>query len=464
MPRRLFVLSLLCALVFAQDDDGAAELARARARVRDLETDIQKLIDAVSPAVGAVSNYAAQYDAATGKVSMRMRSLGSGVLVDARGFLLTNVHVVAGAGHLTVTLPDGVRYPAVLFADTSEGAVKGDIALVKLRGKKRFPFVSWRDGNAAKLKPGAFVFAMGNPHGHALDGTPVVTMGIVSGQGRAAAETGYLYIDSLQTDAEINPGNSGGPLFDAKGRFVGINGLMNSRQGRSNSGVGFAIPVNQIRLFMRKLLKDEGGGVGYGFHGLTRVETATNVRGGGARVKAVVARSPADAAGIEKDDVITKVLGKRVKNRTEFINLIGKQPEGKIVAVTYKRGRSTKVAKFRLANYNAFLKETGRERKRTGPLPVGQRGYLGVEWKKAADGVEVTIVHPAGGAAKAGVRVGDVITVVDGIEVKNGAGLSALLAVHEPDERLKIKVRRRTSSRSMKITLCDAATQAGLLE
>ena len=468
MPRRLPLIVLLLGALVAADETAdqaraAAQLAKARERVRDLETDIQKLIDKVSPAVGAVSNFTTLFDAATGKVSMRMRSMGSGLVIDPRGFLLTNVHVVTGAGHLTVTLPDGVRYPAVLYADTSEGAVKGDIALVKLQGKKRFPFVSWTDGDATKLKTGAFVFAMGNPHGHALDGTPVVTMGIVSGQGRAAAETGYLYIDSLQTDAEINPGNSGGPLFDSKGRFVGINGLMNSRQGRSNSGVGFAIPVNQVRLFMRKLLKDEGGGVGYGFHGLLRVDTA-NIRGGGALVTRIMQRSPAEDAGMRRGDVVIKVLGKRVRNRTEFINLIGKQPEGKMVSVSYKRGRATKAAKFRLANYNDFLKEIGRERKRTGPLPLGQRGYLGVEWKAATDGVEVTLVQPGTSAAKVGVRVGDVIFAVGDNAVANSAGLVSRLETREPGERLKVKVRRRSASRTFKVTLCDAATQAGLLE
>jgi S1-C subfamily serine protease len=134
----------LFALAGVVHPDEAEDLAKARERIRDLETDIQELIDKVSPAVGAVMNYAAHLNPATGQVRVTPRSLGSGLVVDPRGFLLTNVHVVAGAGHLTVTLPDGVAYPAVLYADTSEGAVKGDIAVVKLRGKKRFPSCSPR--------------------------------------------------------------------------------------------------------------------------------------------------------------------------------------------------------------------------------------------------------------------------------------------------------------------------------
>jgi S1-C subfamily serine protease len=323
MARVLAAALILAAFARAGDDD----LEKARQRVRGLESDIQALIDDVSPAVGAVMNYGARFDPKTGKMVMQPRSMGSGTIVDPRGFFLTNVHVIAGAGYLTVALNDGKRYPAALYADTSKGQVKGDIALLKLRGKKRFPHVSWTDGDATKLEPGSFVFAMGNPHGHALDGTPVVTLGIISGKGRAAAEAGYLYIDSVQTDAEINPGNSGGPLFDARGRFVGINGLMQSRQGRSNSGIGFAIPVNQVRLFMRKLLKDEGGGVGYGFHGLTLQSVPT----GGAMVTRIVNASPAAKAGLRKGDIVRKVNGKLVKNRTDFVNNVGKLPAGKSV-------------------------------------------------------------------------------------------------------------------------------------
>ncbi|MHC4953558.1 MAG: trypsin-like peptidase domain-containing protein [Planctomycetota bacterium] len=460
MPRAFLGLLLLALVVHA---DEAEDLAKARARVRALETDLQALIDKVSPSVGAIVNYSAAFDPATGKVAMRPRSLGSGTVVDPRGFVLTNVHVIQGAGYLTVTLPDGVRYPAVFYADTSEGAVKGDIAVIKMRGKKRFPAVSWNDGKASKLEPGAFVLAMGNPHGHALDGQPVVTMGIVSGKGRAAAETGYLYIDSLQTDAEINPGNSGGPLFDSRGRFVGINGLMNSRQGRSNSGVGFAIPVDQVRLFMRKLLKDEGGGVGYGFHGLTHVATS-GIKGGGAVVQRLVARSPAAEAGMRTGDIVVKVGRSRVRNRTEFVNLIGKLPEGKSVSVSYKRGRAMKVARFKLANYNEFLEEIGRKRKPSGPRPVNLRGYLGAEWKKTKDGVALTTIQPLTGAEKAKLREGDVIVSLDGKPVSNPVDLASILMTSEPDQRVKLKILRSGRPRTLSVELCDAAGQAGMLD
>ena len=455
MVRLLSLLLVLAALARADDDD----LEKARERVRELEGDIQSLIDEVAPAVGAVTNYAAAYDANTGKMAMQPRSLGSGTVVDPRGFFLTNVHVIAGAGYLTVALNDGKRYPAELFADTSQGQVKGDIALLKLRGRKRFPFVSWTAGDAEKLEPGSFVFAMGNPHGHALDGTPVVTLGIISGTGRAAAEAGYLYVDSIQTDAEINPGNSGGPLFDARGRFVGINGLMASRQGRSNSGIGFAIPVNQVRLFMRQLLRDEGGGVGYGFHGLT----LGTEESGGAVVEKVFARSPAAEAGMQQGDVIRKVNGKAVNNRTDFVNTVGKLPAGKRVVILYRRGRGTKSAKFRLADFGEFMAETGQKRVSNQPLPLHQRGYLGIEWKAVAGpAVEITAVQEGSGAEDAGLQVGDVLAEIEDTPVPTPETIEQLLARSEPDARIKVTVRRDKRPRNFRVILCDAATQAGL--
>lgn len=455
MVRRLVLLFLLLAPLVLADE---TKLEDARKRVRALETDIQELIDRVSPAVGAVTNYTARFDIKTGKVSMAPRSLGSGTVVDPRGFFLTNVHVIEGAGYLTVALNDGRRYPATLYADTSKGQVKGDIALLKLRGKKRFPFVRWTDGDAKKLEPGSFVFAMGNPHGHALDGTPVVTMGIISGKGRAAAEAGYLYVDSVQTDAEINPGNSGGPLFDIKGRFVGINGLMSSRQGRSNSGVGFAIPVNQIRLFMRKLLKVEGGGVAYGFHGLT-VKTD---RDGGAIVSDVVNGSPAQKAGIRRGDVVSKVKGKRVNNRTEFVNIVAQLPEGASVSISFRRGRSSKTVRVKLANYQEFLASAGRV-PRAGPRPIHERGYLGVEWKAVgSDIIEITSIQTGSGAADTRLEVGDQIVEVDGRGVATPKALVDVLASREPDEKIKLTVLHGKKKRTLRLVLCDAAMQAGL--
>ena len=454
MQRRLPVL-LLLAVVSAQD----ADLTKARERLGALEAEVMKTIDKSAPAVGAVLNYRAVIDPKTGQVAMRPRSQGSGVVITRDGFFLTNVHVIEGAGHLTVTLPGNLTCRAVLFADTSEGKVKGDIALLKLTHPegKRFDYVDWRAGKPRYLKPGSFVFAMGNPHGHARDGTPVVTMGIVSGKGRSAAETGYLYIDSIQTDAEINPGNSGGPLFDSRGNFIGINGLMASRAGRSNSGVGFAIPIDQVRLFLKKLLKDEGGGVGYGFHGL-HVSSTPDEKG--VTVTRVDRRSPAEEAGLRTQDVIRRVNGKRVKNRSEFVNIVGKLPEGAAVSVAYRRKRRAKSARFKLIAYSKYLEATGRTPTRRGPLPLAERGYLGFEWTASRAGLTITRVVPESGADQAGLKVGDIVEEVDGVAVVDPKKMLLRLARYAVDERVSVLV--KDGKKPILVKLCDAALAAGM--
>jgi serine protease Do len=458
MQRRLLLATVLLAtLALAEEDE---DLVRAREKIHALEGDIQQVIDKAAPAVGAVVNHTATLDVKTGKVVVRPRSLGSGVVISRDGFLLTNVHVVEGAGYLSVALPGGLHCSAVLYADTASGKVKGDIALLKLRHPDggRFEYADWRAGQPRRLKPGSFVFAMGNPHGHALDGTPVVTMGIISGKGRAAAETGYLYVDSLQTDAEINPGNSGGPLFDSRGHLVGINGLMSSRAGRSNSGVGFAIPIDQIRLFLKKLFKDEGGGIGYGYHGL-EVVSAKGEKG--ALVRRVDRNSPAEKAGLRKGDIVHRVNRKKVNNRSDFVNLVGKLPEGKFVSISYRRDRRGKSARFKLVSYSEYLASIGRSRTRSGPLPTNERGFLGFEYVAGRTGLRITKVMPNTGAEKLGLRKNDVVEELDGSPVGAPTELWKRLATRASEEVVSIVYLRGPARKKGKLVLCDPAAAAG---
>jgi len=461
MARLATCLLLLSVLAWAGDPE---DLARAKERLRALEADIFKTIARASPSVGAVVNHAALLDVKTGRVIVRPRSLGSGVVITRDGFLLTNVHVVEGAGYLTVTLPGGLRCTAVLHADTSEGKVKGDIALLKLKHPegKKFPFSDWRAGKPNLLRPGSFVFAMGNPHGHALDGTPVITMGVLSGKGRAASDTGYLYVDSLQTDAEINPGNSGGPLFDVRGRLIGINGLLRSTTGRSHSGVGFAIPIDQIRLFLRRLIKDEGGGVGYGFHGLLVV---SNGGESGARVARIERGSPAAKVGMAPGDVVVRVNRKKVANRSDFMNLVGKLPEGKYINVAYRRKKRSKSARFKLIAYADYLESVGRTSRRKGPLPANERGYLGFQYTVGRGGWTVKKVMAKTGAQKLGLKVGDLVTEIDGAPPGDVKELWKRLAVRAADEVVFVRYKRTgVGEKRGKLVLCGAAEAAGLGE
>jgi len=445
------VALLLLAVAAAGQED---PLAPSRARVRAFEAEMEAVIAKVAPAVGAITNYMALFNEKTGQVAVTPRSMGSGLVVTQDGYMLTNVHVVEGAGYLTVALPGGV-YPARLHADTSQGAVKGDIALIKLGGETRFPFVDWRVGDSKNLEPGTFVLALGNPHGLALDGTPMASLGIVSGSGRAAAETGFLYVDVIQTDAEINPGNSGGPLFDMEGHFLGINGLMSSRQGRSNSGVGFSIPVDQIRLFMKTLLK-EGETTGYGFHG---IEVASTDDESGARVIGVRGGSPADEAGLRPNDVITKVKGETVKNRTDFVNTMDRLPVKTLVPITFRRGRNTKTAKFRLVSFDEWRESVGKAAPQK-PLPLSERGFLGAEWVDEPTGVRLARVVAGAAADRGKLLAGDVILSVEKTDVPNVKALVECLAMIPSGTKVKVGYERDGRKRDAVLQLSTVAEAA----
>src|SRR3954451_4150519 len=207
-------------------------------RLKEVEEKRVAVIDKVRPSVVAIFGRGGQGG-------------GSGVLIDADGYALTNFHVTAGAGNvMKCGLPDGVLYDAVLV-----GLDKvGDVALIKLLPKKpgqKFPFTKM--GDSDKVKAGDWSLAMGNPFLLATDFTPTVTFGLVSGVHRYQYPAGTLleYTDCIQIDTSINPGNSGGPLFNMKAELVGINGRGSfDKRTRINSGVGYAISINQIKNFM----------------------------------------------------------------------------------------------------------------------------------------------------------------------------------------------------------------------
>jgi len=447
-------LALLCLAAAARADPETA-----RSRVRAFEAELQSVIARVSPAVGAVTCYGIVLHPPTGRVAILPRGQGSGVMIRKDGFFLTNVHVVEGAMRITVALPDGEIHEARLHADTSGGQVKGDIALLRLEGDS-FPAVDWQKGEPGKLRPGDFVFAMGNPFAHAEDGTPVVTLGILSGKGRAPSESGFLYIDALQTDAEINPGNSGGPLFDSWGRLIGINGLIASRQAGFNSGVGWSIPIDQIRLFLKGLMKESGEGVTYGYHGLQVDSTPDE---SGALVVDVESGSPASAAGLGRNDVVYLVNGKKVRNRTDFVNIVGKLPEGTLVWISYRDDRTNRTTRFRLAN---FADRHPPETPGTGggprrPLPPERRGYLCAEYEAGPEGLKLTRIVRGGAAEAAGLKPGDLLVSVGATRLREGKTLFDLLAGFAPGEAVDIAFRRDGAALTASLKLGDAYAAAG---
>jgi Do/DeqQ family serine protease len=260
--------------------------------------------------------------------------LGSGVIVSADGFILTNNHVVEGADELTVDLPDGRKFTAkVVGADP-----KTDIAIVKIDATG-LPAVTFADSD--KLRVGDVVFAVGNPLGVG----ETVTMGIVSAKGRSGL--GILddvqgYEDFIQTDAAINMGNSGGALVDARGRLVGINSAIVS-PSRGNIGIGFAVPVNMAASVMKSLI--ETGTVSRGFLGVTADSMTPELAemlglakdSKGVIVTEISPGSPAEKADLRHRDVILSVDGKPIESHDELRLIISQMTPGTKVSLDVSR-------------------------------------------------------------------------------------------------------------------------------
>jgi S1-C subfamily serine protease len=266
---------------------------------------------------------------------------GSGVLVSADGYALTNFHVVQPAGvAMKCGLSDGRLYDAVLVGLDPTG----DVALIKLVGRDDFPFAEIADSDLVEV--GDFCFAAGNPFLLATDFRPSISAGIVSGTRRYQFPAGTIleYADCLQVDAAINPGNSGGGLFDAEGRVIGVNGRASfEKRGRVNVGVGYAISSNQLRQFLGCL---KGGRlVDHATLGAT-VATADDGR---VVVSDILESSDAYRRGLRYDDEVVALAGRPVRTVNALKNILGTLPAGWRVPLVYRRSGRRREILVRLA-------------------------------------------------------------------------------------------------------------------
>jgi serine protease DegQ len=262
----------------------------------------------------------------------RVSSLGSGVIVDAQGFIITNHHVIEAADEIEVLLADGRSAPAKVVGSDPET----DLAVIRI-SLPNLPTITF--GHADKLEVGDVVLAIGNPFGVGQ----TVTMGIVSALGRS-----HLGINTfenfIQTDAPINPGNSGGALVDSNGNLVGINSAIFSKSGGS-LGIGFAIPENLAQQIMQQIVKEGGvtrGWIGVSMRDMTpeiaQAYTLPNVRG--ALVVGVLRNGPADRAGILPGDILTALDGKALGDSGAALAQIAQmQPGQRAVATLMRQGR-----------------------------------------------------------------------------------------------------------------------------
>jgi serine protease Do len=257
------------------------------------------------------------------------RGGGSGVVISADGYAVTNFHVVQPCGPaVKCGMADGRVYDAVLVGLDPTG----DAALIKLFGRDDFPFAEMADSDL--VRQGDAVLAMGNPFLLSTNLQPTVTWGIISGVHRYQFPSGTIleYTDCLQTDASINPGNSGGPLFDAEGKLIGINGRCSfDKRGRVSVGVGYAISINQIKKFLGDL--KSGRIVDHATLG-ARIITDEEGR---AVVAEILEQSDAFRRGLRDFDEIVSFAGRPISTANGFKNVLGVLPKGWRVPLSYRR-------------------------------------------------------------------------------------------------------------------------------
>ncbi len=293
---------------------------------------------------------------------------GSGVVISADGYALTNYHVVRPCGNaMKCGMADGRLYDAVIVGIDPTG----DVAMIKLFGQDDFPHAEIADSD--RVQVGDWCFAMGNPFLLATDFQPTVTYGIVSGVHRYQYPAGTLleYADCIQTDASINPGNSGGPLFDAQGRLIGINGRGSfEKRGRVNVGVGYAVSINQIKNFMGCL---RGGRIVD--HATLGAQVATDDEGR-VVVSNILDQSDAYRRGLRYDDEIIRFGGRAVTTTNAFKNILGIFPKGWRIPLSFRRERERHDVLVRLAGVHgeAELLRKLQGRQRNLPMPIPKPG------------------------------------------------------------------------------------------
>jgi serine protease Do len=404
-----------------------------RAQARELP-DFADLVERVGP---AVVNIRTSDRAAEGARAGARRGEASGFIISADGFVLTNTHVVNGAAEVSVTLTDKREFKATIVGADE----RTDVALLKLEASG-LPVM--RIGDAARLRVGEWVVAIGSPFG--LDNT--VTAGIVSAKQRDIGSDTPL----IQTDVVVNPGNSGGPLINIRGEVVGINSMGLGRQG-TYIGVSFAIPIDEAMRVVEQLKAT--GRVVRGFLGIVPADVPGDIaeeygfgkgKPKGAFISQVVRGGPADKAGIRPGDVVLSVNGKAVEGGNDLRRTLGAQKPGTTVTLQVNRGGKSMEFKSALAD-RADLAGPA-ERADAGAAQAGRPWGLAVSNLTDADrtsmpgvaGVRVTAV--SGGAEAAGVRPGDVIQAVGAAEVTDVKQFESAVGKFDRGRAISVIVRR----------------------
>ena len=392
--------------------------------------------------------------------SQKRESLGSGFVVDSKGTILTNYHVVNGADEIRVELASGEEFPAKVVGGDSFT----DLAVIEIDAGK--PLEVARLGNSDGMRRGDWVLAIGSPYG--LERT--VTAGIISATARPGRSHWQRF---LQTDAAINRGNSGGPLVNLAGEVIGVNTAILSASG-DNSGVGFAVPSNTAIRVYNQLVQH--GRVTRGALGISMQTEASSQALkalGAADGKGVIVQQvrpedgPADRAGLQPGDVIVGFKGRKISQPADIYPLLSETAPGETVEVEYLRDGSKRSARLTVGDRaEVFAEEAGVQSESgrgSDSLKLGLRVQdLSPQWKRhlgsGAEGVLILQVEPGSVAGDAGLRPGDVLVELNKAVVSSPGRLAKLAGELRPGTDVLFLVKRGQPATGETVTLYLAAT------
>ena len=366
-----------------------------------------------------------------------MKGIGSGMILDAEGHILTNFHVIGGASKITVKTSMGEEFEGKVVGSDP----KTDLAVIRIKAPKNVSFLMF--GDSDRLRVGEWVVAIGNPRG--LEQT--VTAGIISAKHRTGVLDPSGYQDYIQTDAAINPGNSGGPLLNLSGEVIGINAAIVSESG-GFEGIGFAIPSNMAKTIAEAVIKN--GKVVRGWLGVSVQELTNslaknlNAQGyKGALVENVFKGGPAEKAGIKKGDILFSIDGLLLEGANDFRNRVATTRVGKTIEVGLLRKGEKVTAQVLVTAFKPTPQQTAAE----------LRGKLGIEVKEVSnlearrkrlesrEGVMLSKVDPNSPSDRAGLEPGDLLHQINNQTIRGIGDYTRVLEQVQSGEEVLLLVR-----------------------
>lgn len=390
-----------------------------------------------------------QEDSSTPR-EFRRSGLGSGVIVyrsNGDVYVLTNHHVAGGAEEITITLYDGRKFEASLVGSDE----KRDLSLVRFKTKEEIPVAELGDSNNVMV--GDWALAIGNPYGFESS----VTAGIVSAIGRETSGAGggdVAYTDYIQTDAAINQGNSGGALVNIYGQVVGINTWIASPSG-GNIGIGFAIPINNARKVVEDLIRN--GEIQYGWLGITVGDVTRSIRedlglsdAKGGFVFGVIDNSPAEKAGILAGDLITGIGNEEIEGRDDLIITVANLAPGTELGFDISRGGESVETTVTIAVRDDERIDSGKDKIWPGFFLVNVTDDIRerLATTKDAGNVVVGSVDEGSSAAEVGLRSGDIVSTINGVELEDVSDFYEI--INDPDtKKFELTINRRGETLDM---------------